>query len=407
MMSALVQREPAVFLAAVARTCTLDTNRGETMIRLKTAREVQQTPASAPGSREATAGGSGPGTSGTAAAGGTDAAAAPAAAATQPAGAAAAAATPSKPAEQRDSAAGDKQTPAPKSAAKPHKKLVPANFVEVIDALLDVVMSYNGAASCQQPQSQTAAASTAEPAAMELDQQSPRQQAQPAAQPQPARAPLPAAATTAAGGDTAPVPADLLLRKLNPLAREVGLQAMVLRLLSDYCLLYNNTVGLLLKRDNEVGSSGEQRGAHTHSTPAASAAATTPAPSAAADGRTLHRRHSSRHKEHSSTGGSGQHHHAESHKAGVVLKHIMHVQLVDQPPARGGSSPNGSSVSGNASSLLQAVCIRSAEGRRRILHELVATLNNSIQGSHGGKQQLAAAAASNGPLPATVSACSV
>lgn len=411
MMSALVQREPAVFLQAVARTCALDANRGETMIRLKTARELQQQPSYlqtvTSGGRESaagasSAGGTAAGSAGRAAAGssaGGDAGSGPAAppasggpAAGEPAGQA----TP-KPSDQRDSAAGDK---VPKSAAKPHKKLVPSNFVEVVDALLDVVMAYNGAPRLQQQQQQPDAGG---PAAMELDQRSPRQGSQQqdagaataasTAESRAAAERAPPAAAAAGAGETAPLPADLLLRRLNPLAREVGIQAMVLRLLGDYCLLYNNTVGLLLKRDSEAGPAADLRGQHPHtqhSTPGPHQASQhTPGP-AGTESRTA-RRSSTRHKENSSSGGQQP---SESHKAGVVLKHIMTVQLVDQLPPW---VPSTSNVSANASSLLQAVCIRSAEGRRRILHELVATLNSSIQGPQ--QQQPGSA----GPLPVTVS----
>lgn len=399
-MSTLVQREPAVFLQAVARTCTLDTNRGESMIRLKSARELQQAPnqaaGSAPGSREPTAG-----ATGTAGAGSDTAAAA--AGSGQPAPAAAAAGEPAaaglatpRPAEQRDSGSGDKdKASAPKSAAKPHKKLVPSNFVEVIDALLDVVMGYNGFQATQQQQA------ASEPAAMELDQQSPRQpgQQQQGQQNAAAAAVAQAAAASATGagaGDTAPLPVDLLLRKLNPTAREVGIQALVLRLLGDYCLLYSNTVGLLLKRDNEVAPA-DQRSQHSMPGPLQGSHSSGPA---AGEGRTpaTARRGSSRHREHSSTGGQTG---SESHKAGVVLKHIMHVQLVDQLPPWGSSTNN---VCSNASALLQAVCIRSAEGRKRILNELVATLNSSIQGPQDQQQaEDQDKAATAGPLPATVS----
>jgi hypothetical protein len=284
---------------------------------------------------------------------------------------------------------------------KHHKKLVPSNFVEVVDALLDVVMGYNGVPATQQQQA------AAEPAAMELDQQSPRQpqQQQPgqpgsgaAAAAAPAAQPPIAAAAAAGSGDTAPLPVDLLLRKLNPMAREVGIQALVLRLLGDYCLLYNNTVGLLLKRDSEVAPADQRVGHHT--TPGPLHGSHSSGAASAADSRTPGaRRTSSRHREHSSTGGQPV---AESHKAGVVLKHIMHVQLVDQLPLWG---PSANSVSANSSALLQAVCIRSAEGRRRVLHELVATLNSSIKGpqTHHSAEPQEQEAASDGPLPATVS----
>jgi len=85
---------------------------------------------------------------------------------------------------------------------------------------------------------------------------------------------------------------------------------------------------------------------------------------------------------HSTAGGAlhGGVHPAESHQAGSVLKHIMHVQLLDLGPSGTAAT---STVAATASALLQAVCIRSSEGRRRIMNELVATLNG--QYISGGK----------------------
>ncbi|KAF6259545.1 hypothetical protein COO60DRAFT_1004200 [Scenedesmus sp. NREL 46B-D3] len=206
------------------------------------------------------------------------------------------------------------------------------------------------------------------------------------------------AAAAAGGQDVAPLPADLLLRKLSPLSREVGIQAMVLRLLADYCLLFSNSVGLLLKRDSECGPADVRvPGHHQH------AAQQTPGH----EGRTPARRSSTR--AYSSSGGAasrhsigGQQQQPDLHKAGVVLKHIMRVQLVEQPPAGSAAAPG---VAVNASSLLQAVCIRSGEGRRRIINELVATLSNSSSrtssraGSDSGAQQQAAGNAAPSKLP--------
>jgi hypothetical protein len=281
--------------------------------------------------------------------------------------------------------------------------------VEVIDALLDVVMAYSGAPSSRhQQQQQQAGSSGRGAAAMDLDQQSPQAQQQQGQQAAAATAPAAAAAPpAAAAGDTVPLPADLLLRKLEPMAREVGIQAMVLRLLGDYCLLYNNTVGLLLKRDSE----SDTRATHAHSHHSAStplthashdSGATGAAAAAANEGRTPARRGSTRHPEHSSSGGSAAQH--DSHKAGAVLKHVLHVQLMDPLPPWG---PSAGSVSANASSLLQAVCIRSSEGRRRILTELVATLNSSIQGTQQQQekqeQEKQQESSCDGALPPTVS----
>jgi hypothetical protein len=247
----------------------------------------------------------------------------------------------------------------------------------------------------------TADAGAAAPAAAEQQQPAAAEQQQPAPASGAAAPPAaPAAAAAAASGqDVAPLPADLLLRKLSPLSREVGIQAMVLRLLADYCLLFNNSVGLLLKRDSECGPADVRVSGHHHH-----AAQQTPGH----DGRTPARRSSTR--AHSSSGGAGSRHslggqqqqHPDPHKAGVVLKHIMRVQLVEAPPSGSAAGPG---VAGNASSLLQAVCIRSGEGRRRIINELVATLTNSSSGtssrpgSDGGAQQQAAAGVAASKLP--------
>jgi hypothetical protein len=431
MMTSLVNREPAVFLQAVARTCTLESGRGETMVRLKTPKEQQQQPqqpqqqqggaASRDATAAAAAGEQAPAEP--SAAGSSSAAAAAAqtpAVAVRPAGAADSAAaggnvTP-RAGDARDSSAGGAAAVGVKSAAKASRKLVPGSFVEVIDALLDVVLSYQGVPTQQQQQQQrdaagstameldTAAGAGTAAAAPAADQQQPSGAA---ATPAAAAAPAPAAAAAAASGqDVAPLPADLLLRKLSPLSREVGIQAMVLRLLADYCLLFSNSVGLLLKRDSECGPADVRVSGHHHHH---AAAQQTPG----AEGRTPARRSTSR--SHSSSGSaSGRHslggqqqqqqqQQQDPHKPGVVLRHIMRVQLVEQPPA--GSAAAGPGVAANASSLLQAVCIRSGEGRRRIINELVATLTNSSSGtssrtgSEGGAQQQAAGGGAASKLP--------
>lgn len=404
MMSSLVSRDPAVFLQAVARTCALETARGETVVRLKTAKEMQQQPVQHQQQQQQQQGSISAIVSRDALAAGT--AAAEQQAATEHVSAAAAG-PPQTPGAQRGAVAGGEAGAAPggfatpaaagrdsstggavagtdktqllKSASKSSRKLVPGSFVEVVDALLDVVLSYNGApevdkqqsgADQQQQQQQKEAAT----AAMELDAAAGMGAAAAAADPSAAPAPAPATAAGSSGADLPPLPADLLLRKLTPQSREVGIQAMVLRLLTDYCLLFNNSVGLLLKRDSECGPADVRvSGHHQH--------AAQPAPGHEA--RTPSRRSSSR--AHGSSGGGSTAgakgstpgapwQPSDPHRAGVVLKHIMRVQLVDQ--ALPGTSP-GSSVAANASALLQAVCIRSGEGRRRVINELVATLSTS------------------------------
>lgn len=388
MMASLVSRDPAVFLQAVARTCALETARGETMVRLKTLKEQQQQQqqhqgiSSAATSREHTIAGAAP----------LPEPAVAAAAATGDIGTSAGTPLNRDTAEATTptaaAAAGDGATVKPvdravsKSASKSSRKLVPGSFVEVVDALLDVVLGYKDVAA-QHALHHQQHTSTSGTAAMELD-------TAPASAEQRVHVAAPAVVQPAIrdSQDIAPLPADLLLRKLNPVVREVEIQSIVLRLLADYCLLYNNTVGLMLKRDSECGP-GDVRTPlhHPHHHSAAAAAQHAPAQEGQEGSRSVTTSRSTRH---SSVGGScssgggggtgrssmpgisassqgGQDH----HKAGAVLKHIMHVQLVDPAPE---GLQAGTGVAANASALLQAVCIRSGEGRKRIMQEVVSTL---------------------------------
>lgn len=100
---------------------------------------------------------------------------------------------------------------------------------------------------------------------------------------------------------------------------------MALRILSDFCLMYSSTVGVLLKRDSEIAQKDGVMGSSNN----------------------VH-----------------------------LLKWVLHAHLTcvsESTPLRPG-------VSEEASRFLQAVCIRSTEGRRRIISEVVTTINDIIDG---------------------------
>lgn len=378
MMSSLVGRDPAVFLQAVARTCALEISGGETMVRLRTAREQQQQQSAAPStaaSRDASAGGAPP-TSEAAAPAGAVAAGPPA---TPPAGSRSTLAPDSTGAAvpAPNNVAGPADRVVSKSSLRSSRKLVPASFVEVVDALLDVVLSYKLVKPTSQPVlQQQQQGRSSDTAAMDVDAAATRANQQtPAAHATASDASVKAAAV--ASLDVTPLPTDLLLRKLNPVARETSIQTMVLRLLADYCLLYNNTVGLLLKRDTDSSLSDVRAFSQQHhhqATPGLQQAAGQEVSKSAGKSK----RHSNSGGSHSGTGrlsvpgsssaGAAGH---DPPKAGVVLRQIMHVQLVDSAPE---GTQSSASVASNASALLQAVCIRSGEGRRRIMTEVVSTL---------------------------------
>eukprot|EP00210_Caulerpa_lentillifera_P005107 g4879.t1 len=102
--------------------------------------------------------------------------------------------------------------------------------------------------------------------------------------------------------------------------RDLIMQIMVLRMLSDFCLLYSSTIGVLLKRDAELSQK---------------------------DPPILTEMHSS------------------------LLKRVLHGHL-SWSLKSDLIKPN---LSEEASRFLQAVCVRSSEGRRRVLTEIVSVLN--------------------------------
>ncbi|KAL0033594.1 hypothetical protein WJX79_006288 [Trebouxia sp. C0005] len=232
-----------------------------------------------------------------------------------------------------------KDTPktASKGAAKGSKKTVPASFVEVIDCLVDVTLRYKG----MQPGEE---ADLADPVseAMETDEpftisaqlpdgrmvrvsatQSGRGAGSAAGQ-------QPGASQTAgqAGPSKAPAKASFTEQAMNPKRREVLVQCLTLKMLTDFTLMYSSCVGVLLKRDGEIAA--KESGMKTP--------------------------------------GKGT-----QTGAGALFKHVMHAHLthLSEP------STTLQGLTEQAAFFLLSICIRSAEGRRRIVSEIAHTLNPS------------------------------
>ena len=113
-------------------------------------------------------------------------------------------------------------------------------------------------------------------------------------------------------------------RQTLMLHRDVILQIMVLNMLSEFCLMYSSTVGVLLKRDAELAQKDAPAVTEMHSS---------------------------------------------------LLKRVLHEHLSWNITSQGSAQGVKLSLAEEASRFLQAVCIRSSEGRRRILTEIVGILN--------------------------------
>ncbi|GFR50880.1 hypothetical protein Agub_g13169, partial [Astrephomene gubernaculifera] len=478
-MSRLLNRDPFVFLDVLSRCCSLDPT--NPLVRLKKPQEQQpqqgqqqqqpQQQQGQQGSRRVSQEGGGGGPAAmdlTPAPSGSTAAAAAALAAGAAAGAAGAGN------EAGAGGAGGSKTPphgapsqhhpVPPTVAKVTRKSVPASFVDVIDALVDVVMSYKGQLAAAAPSLVSAAAAEKKPAgsstggaageSMDVDPASAAAAAAAAGpstsggQPPSDTAPAGAsgtATTTAAAAAAAQQQQQAVEAQLQELLRkssETVMQRLALRFLTEFSLLFSPTVGLLLKRDEQLA--GAVAAAAAAAADAAAAAAATspageagkPAPATAVkserkveEGKDTHAArdnkeektpHPVSHRRASmaaaaaagaaTTGGKHHHHHSgadtakkqhpqhpqqqqtttnatdqhqqqQQHRAGALLRQLIHVHLV------AGSDPAGAAAAGGppgmagvapladkVNELLQAICVRSVEGRRRIISELVATL---------------------------------
>ncbi|KXZ41108.1 hypothetical protein GPECTOR_790g10 [Gonium pectorale] len=466
--SRLLNRDPYVFLDVLSRCCTLDA--GSPIIRLKRTDQQQAQPAP-PGQPAQAAGAAAaageqprrssheggptamdltPASPGTAAVG----AAAPAAAG----GAAAAADGSRTPAPPGAGAAASVGAGAgagpvvPPTLAKVIRKSVPASFVDVIDALVDVIMSYKGQRPVTPPapaaKPAAAAAATAGGESMDVDVTTPPPVAAAAAGDDAA----PSAAAAAGGADPAAPSAqssaarqaalEAQLQSLLRQSSEVVMQRLALRFLTEFSLLFSPTVGLLLKRDEQltgaVAAAVAAAAADAAATPSAGDAVAKAAEGKGHKGESHDDTHAPRDKEkekdkekdkehgfktphasgrrasaaatggkhghghgHAETGKKGaaaaaaaaaaQQHppqtphpaadaqaaaqpHAQPHRAGALLRQLIHVHLVTGEPGVGGGSGGAVSLTDKVNELLQAICVRSVEGRRRIIGELVATL---------------------------------
>ncbi|KAL4856977.1 E3 ubiquitin-protein ligase UPL1 [Chlorella vulgaris] len=249
-------------------------------------------------------------------------------------------------------------TPAPPKTAGKSAKKVPPSFLEVIDCLVDVLLRYN------EP-----------PAELEAQGKDSGNAAQPSTRAGDVHVVanddgtvdlVPSAAAAAAAAQKkladeqeaqkASREQNLCLHvlPLTPGQKEVAVQCFALRLLSDFTLMYQHCVGVLLKRDTDLGVKEvvSLRSSMKKADKDRSAAVASPQQG--------------------------------------LFRHIMDVQLALAPAAvpRGMSQGMGPA----ASYLLLAICIRSAEGRRRIVSEIVSTLLPEEQQAQQGNRLGASAA---------------
>jgi hypothetical protein len=526
-MSRVVAREPAVFLQAAARACQIEAGPGgaDTYVTLKKPPAKEAAAGAAGGAGGAV--GAGAAAAGAAAAGawrglpGRRAAlrgshrlycpcllAAPATRAPEllrraaaPAGAeapaAAAAAAAAEGAEgdspregpplkkqraEAEAAAAAAAAKTPARPPRPARKAVPASFADVVDALLDLVAGYRGvprpaaaapAAAGEQGQGQGQAAMELDSAAGASSPAQPQQPAQPA---QPQQQQQPAELLEAL--QSAKSVADMF-SAIMAVPRELIHQSFALKMLTDFCLTFNATIGLLLKRDGAHRLGLALRCAAPradweiyaeHCTPPARCGwrggsqqltrgwprcrRRLPAPRAAAAAgahaghgpQGLRARPHARHPPqvppvgraapdaHAGGSGSGassggarrRRHHPPHHAppagalrpgrglpgaapptAAAASPTSAGMAARCPPPAPPHASPRLASRAASqvdtdtaavaldegASRLLQAICIRSAEGRRRVIAEVVATLTAANAASAAGSGQGAAAEA--------------
>lgn len=396
------RRDPYVFLDVLSRCCSLDPT--SPLIRLKKPEQqqpAQPLPQQSPQTAGATtgaraAGGSGEpsrrpsndgGSSGPAAMDLTPIAVGPT--------------TASRTAQDGVKSLGPPVTPAvPPTLAKVTRKSVPASFVDVIDALVDVVMSYKGqsptrvetaAGPSPVPAQQLSAATNAE--SMDIDN-APAEAGSTAQQP-----------TAAASCDASPVlstaEAEAQLQVLLRKSSDTVMQRLALRFLTEFSLLFSPTVGLLLKRDDQLAIAATAASLAEAASPAVTAIAAVDTgkshhgvpPHTVVKGerkddkekdvvapRDKDREEKTPHAQRrsgvlsSGTGGKGaaetarkhQQGHAHvlaaagvadagvgQHRAGALLRHLIHVQLVCGDQMSGAGTVTSMSLTDKVNELLQ------------------------------------------------------
>ncbi len=287
-MSRLLNRDPYVFMDVLARTCTVSSTSPAAPPHISLRKPTDPPPPAqgqhgaaaaatggagtqrpAGGSRRGSRDGGASGMDLTPAPSGSTAAAA--AQLAEAAGAAAAVAdAPAAPGTTVP------KTPAPPGTRHVTRKSVPASFVDVIDSLVDVIMSYKGSSRTAQQDAASGAApagnsASAQPESMELDAAGGSAQGAAAsttaaavaggAAGAPASAAGAAAAGTAPGSGAAAAPTQQQLKQQQEVESTLQqllhnspevMQRLSLRFLTEFSLLFSATVGLLLKRDEQL-----------------------------------------------------------------------------------------------------------------------------------------------------------
>eukprot|EP00884_Botryococcus_braunii_P008520 jgi/Botrbrau1/1766/Bobra.0217s0021.1 len=221
----------------------------------------------------------------------------------------------------------------PKSSQKGSKKLQ-AGFVEVIDVLVDVLLRYEGPKVAPEDNGQGGA-----PTAMHTDL--PQQQTSGPQASAHGQGAGPSNLSTAFRGGAGPPHLNSPPKKVAP-DHEMMLQCLVLRMLTDFTLMYTACVGVLLKRDAEAmsGVLAKRNETEPGYPFGDSPAARTP---------------------------------GHEHRPGLsLIRQVLYTHLTHASEA----SLSQQGLAEQAAFFLLSICIRSSEGRRRIIAELVKTLNN-------------------------------
>jgi len=324
-MSHIISREPAVFLEAVNNTCSVAESSGGISNRYVVSLKSVESPPDKPA---------------TAAAPTAAASTAPAADTDHPSLAEVAPAqkdSPHTPATKAPTNAA-----AQKEAAKSGKKVVPTSFVDVVDCLVDVLLRYSGAEADLR--------STFEKEASSADKGQKQDRAV-SETPRAARARALSLAAVAATSEDFKPQDPVPPQARTPEEHKQLVQCMVLKMLTDFTLLYGSCIGVLLKRDADLGGWTSGPPAGPPSKPAAGS----------------HSKSGSKH--HQPTLGK------EHPGCTGLLHHIMHCHLVQAEDA----SWAGQGLLEHASYFLISACVRSVEARKRVVHDLVATLMTGLE----------------------------
>ncbi|GAX74557.1 hypothetical protein CEUSTIGMA_g2006.t1, partial [Chlamydomonas eustigma] len=275
------------------------------------------------------------------------------------------------------SASASGAAPPSKSSSKQPKKPVPTSFAEVMTRLVDVVLSVPKAEDKQETGMMSAGAVSSTAVSTQTQLPSSGKDSKPVAESAAGAEDMELDTGSNAFGqqdrrgegvsvDQSAAPAsapsssvDLMGGQLSQLKPILMSQVIALKALSEVCLIHSAAVLILLRKDSEPSGSKCKGVPPTAPTPGHATSA-------------VAKRHASK-TPHALTPAATRTTAAEQsthihHRAGALIKHLLHIHLTSS------SHPLLPSLSSRASHLLQALCVKSPEARKRVINEVVATL---------------------------------